>query len=420
MDLQVKNIPSVQENQFKTREISDSHKLNTMQEQVFNDILDLFNKANTLQKEIYEMNTVTNIESVCCSKRLNETLARLSAIEEQYNNLLLSHDDLRTITVHALNAIVDDLSPYAAVVDKNTNDIIANIASSVSKTRLHDETYDEMLIPPSLKMYIGPDSFNTDNEHILLIEDSDPKNALDGNLSTVWFRRIVTDTAIESVENEVIIGLPEDIVTSRLINQIILSPYPNGYTDVLGVDYKTNGAWQSIPGMEYHSCYSEEEYEDVFGNKSTRGVIKDSPKIKLNFKPIQTNQIRIKLRQRNFEYDAQTDRRIWYLGIRDLDINYNRYTRDHSEFDMVFEFPEINNNIKIYGAEVLCNNEIDASVLENIYKEYYYYDASGNTHKISDSLPFILNGHKLMVRFTIEGVQDTPNISKCMVQYKLS
>ena len=420
MDLQIKNIPSIQEIEFKTREISDSHKLNQMQEQVFNDILDLFNKANTLQKEMYEMNVAANIESTCYAKRLEETLTKLSLIEEQYNNLLLAPEDFRTITRYAIDATVDELSPFSAVIDSNTNDIIANIISSVSKTRLYDDTYDETLIPPSLKIYVGPDSFNTDNEHILTIEDSDISNALDGNISTVWFRRIVTDTSVESIENEVVIGLPEDIITSRMVNQIILSPYPSGYVDIMNVEYKTNGAWQTIPGLEYHTCYSEEEYEDIFGNKYTRGVIKNAPNIKLNFKPIQTNQIRIKLRQRNYEYDAQNNRRIWYLGIRDLDVNYNRYTKDHSEFDMVFDFPETDKNIKIYDTEIFCNNNIDSSVLENIYKEYYYYDADGNTHKVSDSLPFILTGHKLMVRFTIEGTIDTPNINKCSVKYKLS
>ena len=420
MDLQIKNIPSIQEIEFKTREISDSHKLNQMQEQVFNDILDLFNKANTLQKEMCEMNVAANIESTCYAKRLEETLTKLSLIEEQYDNLLLAPEDFRTITRYAIDATVDELSPFSAVIDSNTNDIIANIISSVSKTRLYDDTYDETLIPPSLKIYVGPDSFNTDNEHILTIEDSDISNALDGNISTVWFRRIVTDTSVESIENEVVIGLPEDIITSRMVNQIILSPYPSGYVDIMNIEYKTNGAWQTIPGLEYHTCYSEEEYEDIFGNKYTRGVIKNAPNIKLNFKPIQTNQIRIKLRQRNYEYDAQNNRRIWYLGIRDLDVNYNRYTKDHSEFDMVFDFPETDKNIKIYDTEIFCNNNIDSSVLENIYKEYYYYDADGNTHKVSDSLPFILTGHKLMVRFTIEGTIDTPNINKCSVKYKLS
>lgn len=420
MDLQIKNIPSIQEIEFKTREISDSHKLNQMQEQVFNDILDLFNKTNTLQKEMCEMSVAANIESTCYAKRLEETLTKLSLIEEQYDNLLLAPEDFRTITRYAIDATVDELSPFSAVIDSNTNDIIANIISSVSKTRLYDDTYDETLIPPSLKIYVGPDSFNTDNEHILTIEDSDISNALDGNISTVWFRRIVTDTSVESIENEVVIGLPEDIITSRMVNQIILSPYPSGYVDIMNVEYKTNGAWQTIPGLEYHTCYSEEEYEDIFGNKYTRGVIKNAPNIKLNFKPIQTNQIRIKLRQRNYEYDAQNNRRVWYLGIRDLDVNYNRYTKDHSEFDMVFDFPETDKNIKIYDTEIFCNNNIDSSVLENIYKEYYYYDADGNTHKVSDSLPFILTGHKLMVRFTIEGTIDTPNINKCSVKYKLS
>lgn len=420
MDLQIKNIPSIQEIEFKTREISDSHKLNQMQEQVFNDILDLFNKANTLQKEMYEMNVAANIESTCYAKRLEETLTKLSLIEEQYDNLLLAPEDFRTITRYAIDATVDELSPFSAVIDSNTNDIIANIISSVSKTRLYDDTYDETLIPPSLKIYVGPDSFNTDNEHILTIEDSDISNSLDGNISTVWFRRIVTDTSVESIENEVVIGLPEDIITSRMVNQIIISPYPSGYVDIMNVEYKTNGAWQTIPGLEYHTCYSEEEYEDIFGNKYTRGVIKNAPNIKLNFKPIQTNQIRIKLRQRNYEYDAQNNRRVWYLGIRDLDVNYNRYTKDHSEFDMVFDFTETDKNIKIYDTEIFCNNNIDSSVLENIYKEYYYYDADGNTHKVSDSLPFILTGHKLIVRFTIEGTIDTPNINKCSVKYKLS
>lgn len=419
MNLQVKNIPSIQEIEFKTREISDSHKLNQVQDQVFNDILDLFNKANTLQKEMHEMNMAANIESTCYSKRLEETLTRLSLIEEQYNNLLLAPEDFRTLTRYALDAVTDELSPFSAIVDNNTNDITSNIISSVSKTRMYDETYDETLVPPSLKIYIGPDSFNTDNEHILTIEDSNISNALDGNISTVWFRRIVTDTTIENVENEVVIGLPEDIITSRLVNQIILSPYPSGYVDIMNIEYKTNGAWQTIPGLEFHSYYSEEEYEDIFGNKYTRGVIKNSPNIKLNFRPIQTNQIRIKLRQRNYEYDAQNNRRIWYLGIRDLDVNYNRYTKDHSEFNMIYDFIETDKNIKIYDTEIFCNNDIDSSILENIYKEYYYYDADGNAHKVSDSLPFVLRGHKLMVKFTIEGVTDTPNINRCSVKYKL-
>ena len=42
-NLFVKNIPSIQEREFKYRGRMDSHKLNEMQKEAFDDILDLFN-----------------------------------------------------------------------------------------------------------------------------------------------------------------------------------------------------------------------------------------------------------------------------------------------------------------------------------------------------------------------------------------
>lgn len=415
----VKNIPSIEEIKYKARSISDSHQLNTIQEQVFNDILDLFNKANVLQKEFYELNLAANIESSCYSQRLQEANIKIAQLQEQYNNLLLDSDDFRIVTQYAMNAIVDDMNLFAANVDKETNDIIANIASSTSKTRLYDETYDETLVPPSLKIYVGPDTFVADGEHILSIEDSDISNALDGNVNSTWLRKVVTDTSVDFIENEIVLGLPEDIITSRLVNQIIIYPYPSGYIDILDVQYKSNGAWETVSGFKNHVGYTTEEYEDIFGNKLIRGVIADAPNLRFNFKSVQTNQVKIKFRQRHYTYDATNNRRIWYIGLRDINVNYNRYTKEHSEFDMIYEFPDTEKHIKVYDTLVCCNNENDTNVLNNIYKEYFYYDDEGNTHKISDTLPFVLEGKKMMVRFTIEGVSETPNIAKCSVQYKL-
>lgn len=426
-DVFVKNIPSIQNHEFKHRSVSSSESLNELEKQSFNDILDLFNKANVLQKEIYEMNTASNIEATCYSKRLEETQAKLNQLEEQYNNIIADKDEYKYITRYAFDAFIEENSPYAANIDTNTSDIIAHVASSVSKTRLYDDTYDETVIPPSLKVYIGPDSFNTDNEHILSIEDSNINNAFDGNLSTTWFRKVITDTSVEYIENEVVVGLPEDIITSRQVNQIILYPYPSGYVDVVDVQYKSNGAWNTVSGFYEHAGAEEEEYKDIFNNTLTRHSIKNSSNLRFNFSSLQTNQIRVKLRQRNYIADIENNRRVWYLGIRDLDVNYNRYTRDHSEFSMIFDFPEVENNIKIYDVEVQCNNTFYGANYNdltnehpNIYREFFYYDSSGNTHKISASTPFILNGHKLLVKFTIEGIAETPNIHNCKVKYKLA
>lgn len=417
-NLFVRNLPSIQEREFKYRAPMSSEKLNAMQKEAFDDILDLFNKANQLQKTIYEMNLANNIESSCYAKRLDAAISKINSLTEMYNNLTSTEEEYRTITRYAYEAETMD-DGYAAVIDKNTNDIIAHIVNSTSKTRLYDSTYDETLVPPSLQAYVGPDDFQVGG-NIYSIEDSDINNAFDGNNSSVWFRKVITSPDIESIENEIVIGLPEDIITTRLMNQITISTFPVGYVDILDIKYKSNGAWQTIPGFTKHYGCEEREGNDIFGNPYNYNVIENASNVKFNFQNLQTNQLKIKLRQRNYDYDAENNRRIWYLGLRDIDVIYNIYTRDHSEFNMVYEFPETDRNIKVYDSKVYFNNsDIVNDNNFGVSKEYYYYDSEGHTHKIPSTCPFILQGHKLMVKYTIEGNQTTPNIHMCKVKYKI-
>ena len=418
-NLFVRNIPSIQDREFKYRGKMNSHALNEMQSEAFADILDLFNKANALQKAVYEMNMANNIESMCYTRRLNDTILELNQLRDKYNNLTASLNDYRYLTRYAYQAIIDN-DDYAASVDASTNDVIAHIASSNSKTRLYDSTYDETLIPPSLQTYIGPDSFRVGGD-IYSIEDTDIKNAFDGNNSSVWLRKVITSQSVDQIENEIVIGLPEDIITSRLVNEIVIHTFPVGYVDVMDVLYKSNGAWRQIPGFKQHDGCEEHKVVDMFGNASTYFSIDDAGNLRFNFQDLQTNQIKIKLRQRHYETDHENARRIWYLGLRDVDIIYNVYTRDHSEFSVVFDFPEVNHNIKIYDTEVFFNNDnVTNDKNFGVTKEYFYFDANGNAHKNPATCPFILQGHKVMVKFTIEGTQITPNIHKCKIKYKLA
>lgn len=418
-NLFVRNLPSIQEREFKYRAPMSSQELNTMQMEAFNDILDLFNKANQLQKTIYEMNLANNIESVCYAKRLETAITNMNKVTEMYNNLISTEDEYRTVTRYAFEAQSMSNS-YNAMIDQNTNDITAHIVNSTSKTRLYDSTYDETLVPPSLQAYIGPDNFKVGG-NIYSIEDSDISNAFDGNDSTVWFRKVITSPDIEYIENEVVIGLPEDIITTRLMNQIIVKTFPVGFVDIIDIKYKSNGAWQTIPGFTEHNGCEEYEDNDIFGNPYLYHSINNASNVKFNFQNLQTSQVKIKLRQRNYEYDAENNRRIWYFGLRDVDIIYNVYTRDHSEFEMVYEFTETDKNIKVYDSQVFFNNSnLTDDDNFGVSKEYFYYDSNGNTHKIPSTCPFILQGHKLMVRYTIEGSQTTPNIYMCNVKYKLT
>ena len=416
-NLFIKNIPEIQEREFKYRTKMSSSDLNGLQGEAFKDILDLFNKANSLQKSFYEFNTINNIESTVYAKRLNEALLNVEHVMELYNNLKKTDTEFRYFTKFAYEAqTIDD--DYKAIINKDTNDIIAGTISTTSKTHIYDETYDEILIPDSIQAYVGPDTFKV-GENIYTIEDNDIKNIFDGTNSNVWYRKVTTDTNVDSIENEIVIALPEDIITTRLVNEIIISPFPLGHIDIMDIQYKSRGSWVRIPGFDKHSGISTETYNDLFGNSYTRTFIPNSSNIRFNFKSIQMNQIKIKLRQRSFEYDSTLGRRVWYLGLRGVDVLYNRYSKDNSIFSQTFEFPETDRLIKIYDTDVYFNNSTPEEKTYNVTKEYYYFDSSDNYHKISGSAPFILNGHKLLVKFFIESGDETPNIYKTTVKYKL-
>jgi hypothetical protein len=85
-NLFIRNIPDIKERDFKYRTQMSSHELNNLQTEAFKDILDLFNKSNLLQKNLYEFNLSNTIESTVYSKRLNEALLKLQRTEELYNN----------------------------------------------------------------------------------------------------------------------------------------------------------------------------------------------------------------------------------------------------------------------------------------------------------------------------------------------
>lgn len=415
-NLFIRNIPEIKDREFKYRTQMSSHDLNDLQTEAFKDILDLFNKSNLLQKQLYEFNLSNSIESAVYAKRLAEVSLKLYQTEELFNNLRSVDTEYRYQSKFAYEAqTIED--EYAAIVNKETNDITEHIISSISKTHLYDETYDEILIPNSIQAYIGPDTFAV-GEGIYTIEDSEVKNIFDCTDANVWYRKVTTNTDIEYIENEIVISLPEDIVTTRLVNEVIIKPFPLGYMDIMDIQYKTNGSWVRIPGFNNHFGAEEETYEDTFGNSYNRIIIPNAGNLRFNFKALQMNQIKIKMRQRNFEYDSTLDRRIWYLGLRNVDILYNRYSKNDSIFSQVFVFPETDRLIKMYDAEVLFNNEFSNGIF-NITKEYYYYDSSDNYHRISGSAPFILSGHKVLVKFYIEGNEETPNIYMTRIKYKL-
>ena len=417
-DLFIKNIPSIEKREFKYRSKMNSHDLNSLQDEAFQDILDLFNKSNMLQKNVYELQMAHGAETACYEHRVNEALKELQTLRNNYNNINVDDSEYREQTVYACDAYTAD-DTYGAIINKHCNAIVPSIVTSVSKMRIYDEAYDEYLIPESLQAFIGPDSFKVGG-NIYSIEDSEMRNAFDGKYESVWLRKIVTSTDVQEVEQEITIGLPEDIITTRLMNELLICPFPAGYIDIMGVYYRSNGTWMMIPSFETYKGYQVRTRADMFNNIEEYGFISEATDMRFTFPAVQTNQIRIKFRQRNYTYDQENNRRIFYVGLRDVNACYNTYANYPSTFDMIFEFPEKQKRIQIYDVTLEFNNSnISDDDNFGISKEYFYYDSQGLAHKIGDSLPFTLKGHKMRVQFSTDGSQNIPNVRSATVKYKI-
>lgn len=414
----ITDVPNIQKREFGYRDINSSDKLNEQQEEVFRDILLLFNKANALEREISTSSTALTIESTFYNRKIISMQEKIEELKEILEN---KDSDIKRISKTAAQATVNG-DKYDASIDYVSGDITSSLFSSVSKTRIQDDAYDSMVVPEQLKVMIGPDKFYQ-NDHVLSVEDNEVNNMFDGDESTLWIRKIITDTSVNSVENEIVIGLPENIVTTRAINQVIIDPFPTGSFDIQDVMTKNNGSWTRIPEFGLRPDITEDIEYDVFDNAEVKTVLKESGKLKLCFADIFTNQLKIKIKQNNFIYDAENDRRIWYIGMKNVDVKYVKYIGSLSCFSMVYDFKETDKNIRIYDTNIILNNErFDSTKASafNITKEYFSFDGDGNTHKISATTPFVLDGHKLMIKFTIQSGknQNTPCVRKCTVLYK--
>lgn len=415
------NIPSTQKREAKYRSNISSKDLNDQQSELLHDVLDLFNKSNKLEKDITELSMLSMINSSLYNQVILGLKGEINSLKDNVQNSNNDPDAMKTMTCYAADAQVEN-SKYDAIVSVETSDITAKMISSLSKVRVYSEAFDEALVPSSVKVMIGPDSF-ANNPHVLSIEDNNVNKAFDGDNRTAWLRRVITDESVEEIENEIVVGLPEDIITTRMINQIIIKPVV--VADIVDVQTKVNGAWVTVPGFLNHSEIQEVKKINVFDDFDYEDVIVNTMGIKLNFPDIYTNQVKIKLRQRCHTSDKENNRRIWYLGLTGFDINYNRYSKSQSVFSMVYDFSKepSGKDIKIYDSKVFLNNEEydeQKGSKFNISKEYYYFDDDDNAHKIPSTCPFVLTGKKLMVKYIMEANIDTPNVYKCQISYKIS
>lgn len=379
---------------FRGKNKSEDH--NEFLNNIINDIVDLFNKASNIENNV---NSIT--ENVMLE-----------------NNMLIEDNKILTNKITELNQIINNYSIYnnkinyiyprniendmyfKSIIDNRKSCITVNHFSSCSKVNVLDESTNSTFVPKSLKygITINPNG-QKNNDDILSMEENEFANCFNNDLSDFYYNKVTTNNNVDYINAEVIITLPEDIISTRNINEINVDLTPFKGPVINKISHRLgNGFWCEIEELKDLETYNNGINENF----------------KLNFSKIQCNQLKIDLTLN--KYTNINDSKVFYFGFKNIDIKENNYN-NYSLFNFTHEFKE-KNTIIINNIEAIYNNK--KSLSGNLIQfEYYYVDNNDIKHKIVDSLPFVMPTNKLFVKCKLYNNEDsTPNISKIEINYK--
>ena len=387
------NIPVSENSDMGFRTNVSSNKYNKNQNEKLNDILNLYNIYNSLENKCDNIIGILSCENLFLRKEIDSLQVKLDNLK----NNLSGDTAIKYINIYGKDTTAET---NPANIDIITSNITMTPNTSTSKLRIETDTKDFVLVPLSFDYKLN----EYENKHILKVEDNDFKKCLNDDLGDIFTRKVTTDNTVNSVELEITITLPEKSVTTFDINEISLYPFPSNTYSLNNISYRiSHGAWNVIPSFESHSRYVDDKIPNC------------SP-IKFNFKNIEANQIKINITQDN--YIEEEEYRIFYIGLKKLDIRSCSYTNTNNNFEFEINIP---NNIEkpmLINIEEVYNNypEIEA---KSVQYEFFYYDDEGLLHSITDSMPFKCPKNKIIAKCKMFfNHSSTPNIERFKVYYQ--
>lgn len=397
----INNIPSSTQEGFSYKGVNSSHVHNEIQEKLCKDILNLFNKANLLEKKVnenfeYMLEDTQNVESInlLLINKYNDLLDR-------YYKILSNKKDRSNIIYPSECNIESNIT--GAVIDKLYNTITIRPSKKISKLTIVDDITDTSYIPDSLRV----NSFTKCNGFISE-DESDIMAPFMYNDNFYYTKRVVTDDTCEEVVMEYIITLPEAIMTTINTNQMLISPYNCNLIDAY-YRYGDSATWDRINSVDFNSSIAVKKDE----------FIHSARKCSLSFEDIKANQIKLIFKCSSYR-NTNTNTRVFSFGIKEIGIyvNYfNNYQTNSFYFDTEIKEDCL---IVITGIETIFNNcETNGKYEGDVIYELYYKDSENINHRILDKFPFTPPTNKLRVKCVIGEKYKNMNISRIKLNYSL-
>lgn len=404
-DVIINNIPSANRKSFGYKSINKSKDHNDNQNEMLADILDLYNKTNAIERVLNR-----NMDFI---KKENSYLSSLNnTMLNKYNELLSEYEELkndateRRLLITPSSCVSNDKT-YGAVIDTKTSSITKKPDSKISKFSIFDEVSDSMYLPDTLNVTITDNNLNG----IITKSDNDIYSPFYKDDNLYWTRKVVTDNTVGKIRTNYIITLPEEIMTTPLMNELYINPFMCKVTEVY-CRYGDSALWESIPGQVHNPAIG------IAGVSSLDSDIQSIRPFKLNFESRKINQIKIVV-QADMYTEGETNLRTFMYGIKEIS-GYINYHSDYESSSFEFEtFLPDDDMFEITGIKVYFNNSSESYIyFEDFNYEFYYKDNNDEYHKITDTFPFTPPTQNIKVKCTFGERYYEINIRKIEIMYR--
>lgn len=407
MKININELPKVQssiKDEVKFRGSLSSGDYNTLQEDIFFDLGNMFNLVNSFDQTLIETSECSVIDNTYTQMRLNSLEAMNLKLQTEVESLKSTGMKRKFLFPVDMNNNKD--SEYPAHINKQYDQVNIRAYSTISKLYLYDKLTGTVTIPDTLKVNIEP---KADESTII---DSNFNNAFNGVVNEYWYRKVINnnmDTAVATIE----ITLPDDIISNRDVNTIELSPFPYGSLEVMAIEHQLNGNWEIAPGFKSHKNAVVRKYKDNYNNNAEEIYVKNAENIKLNFRNTAMSKVRITLRQKS--YVEEQGNRVFYLGLKSLNISCDIVSDEYCEFYSEIEFPDAQDIPKMVtgiipnfnNAHALSDSSTDKKSL--ISYEFYSINEYGEREYVKNTFPILVDKNKyhLVARVHYDVISNT-------------
>lgn len=310
-------VPLTESQPARHRGPLNSQDYNKVQEAMIADIQNISSVVNSLNSKLTRTFTVLQHENAYL-RRLVDSLKNQQVYQEKVNSYLgtavsrfVDFSDTSVLSFPDGN-----IDTRSIVIASEFGEVTLPTNATENKFYVTSLFNNKIVTPGTLRVDVAGEFDKKDGEGLVNYEKGGtvyagvPENAFNGINDQFWIRKVVfpLDARIDEVECELTVIIPEG--SSSEANVLELIPFPNGSVDITELSYAT----------DLGDNFTRLEGFSPVNNITTR---------RYHFSPVSVDQIKIRLRQRNWV--EENGKKVFYYGLQELGLKLVDYDKNYNQ-----------------------------------------------------------------------------------------